>query len=84
MQRVGARADAIVKTVEHCLCDQYSAAMLKDAIEMALKEQDKLTRHAIAEALSEKSLSLDDFPVKGGFFLKEQQAHSIAMNTNAL
>jgi hypothetical protein len=75
------RAESIVRTIEHLLCDACETAMLTDTIELALKEQDRMTRHAVAEALSEKALLLDDFPVKGGLFLRERQAVEIAKNT---
>jgi len=84
MQRVGVRAYEVVKKVEHYLCDQYSAALLKDEIELALKEQDKLTRHAIADALLNGSspVKLPNEGLKD--IIEANRAENIAMNTSAL
>jgi hypothetical protein len=50
-------------------------------IELALNEQDKITRHAIAEALSSEAKDLEEIDDHRSSFLSEYQAHSIAMYT---
>lgn len=60
---------------------------LEDLIDQAIleirKEQDKLTRHAIAENLTLKALPLEEIDDHRGPFLRSQLAHGIAMNTRA-
>lgn len=54
-------------------------------IELALKEQDKITRHAIAEAIIEHGENGHfDYQEKSFSFLFVNTAHSIAMNTLAV
>jgi hypothetical protein len=55
-------------------------------IELALNEQDKITRHAIAEALSEASepASIEGADYREYQIIYEETAYRIAMNTIAV
>lgn len=53
---------------------------LASAIEMALKTQDKLTRHAVADAISAEYAR----DMIYSEYIAISRAHSIAMNTSAL
>lgn len=59
---------------------------LVDKVELFLKEQDKLTRHAIAEKLAEKASEIIDEQNYSTTYMAEsyKDAHQIAMNTHAV
>ncbi len=77
------RAIQIVGNVGRYLPDKYSEGLLEDEIKLVLKEQDKLTRHAIAGAIS---VEPDEMTPDGQYdtMLSKSRVHNIAMNTSAL
>ncbi len=83
MKTTRERAIQIVGNVGRYLPDKYSEGLLEDEIELVLKDQEKLTRHAIADAIT---VEPDEMTPDGQYdtMLSKSRVHNIAMNTSAL
>lgn len=63
---------------------RYEGDALCDMVELFLREQDKLTRYATAQKMSEMSLPLECIRDHRGDFIPERAAYRIVMSIDAV
>lgn len=79
-QRTQARIDRVMAHVAFSGWSEQNLAMVRGLIEMALREQDRDTRHACAEAVSH----CNDHGSVDDAFITLTRAHSACVNVQAV